>query len=220
MVGGLRSIAAFFILISALSFAEIIQSGDNGAQFVDETAAAKCQEPDVQAVYKCLGNIVRVVSSVPGQGSTFYKPDGRVVYCPIVEPTDMGGECLQLMHPNFCPLQAECGAAPVPQIFPGQNDTPEQTGDADYYIIEGQAASDSLSPPEEPSPVAAPAPRKSSGPAANGEIEVPAATATAGTAGNLDTPLNYMLYLVLLLGVGSVGVLFFLFKNSMAEDES
>ena len=218
MMGGFRGALALILLLG-VSFADIIESGDNGVQFAGDTAAAKCQEPDVQAVYKCLGNVVRVVSSVPGEGSTFYKPDGRVVYCPVVEPKDMGGECLQLMHPNFCPNQAQCGAAPMPQVFPGQNDTPEQTGDEDYYIIEGQAAGDSGEEPQ-PAEAAPQPPRKSSGPEPNREIEVPAATAGAGPAGNLDTPLNYLLYVVLLLGVGSVGVLFFMFKNSMSEEEA
>jgi hypothetical protein len=207
------------LLMLSVSFAAVIESGDNGAAFVNETSAAKCQEPNVQAVYKCLGNVVRVVSSIPGEGSTFYKPDGRVVYCPVVAPKDMGlqgGECMSLMTPNYCPTQAECGAAPVPQVFPGQNDTPEQTGDSDYYIIEGQAASDDVA--QEPAPQPAevkPAPKKSTVPM-NNELEIPAGP--IGSAGNLDTPLNYIVYIVLLLGVGSVGVLFFLFKNSMSEE--
>ncbi|HSB47370.1 MAG TPA: hypothetical protein VLD37_05120 [Candidatus Bilamarchaeum sp.] len=204
------------LMLSASFAVTIIESGDGGAAFVNETAAAKCQEPDVQAVYKCLGNVVRVVSSVPGQGSAFYWPDGRVAYCPVVEPKDMGAECLAMMGPNYCPTQAECGAAPVPQVFPGQNDTAEQVGDSDYYIIEGQAAaaneSAQIAPP--PPPVKT-EPKKSTVPMKN-ELEVP--TSSKAPAGNLDSPLNYLVYIVLLLGVGSVGVLFFLFKNSMAED--
>jgi hypothetical protein len=207
------------LLMLSASFAAIIESGDNGAAFVDETAAAKCQEPDVQAVYKCLGNVVRVVSSVPGEGSTFYKPDGRVVSCPVVAPKDMGlagGECMTLMVPNYCPTQAECGAAPVPQVFPGQNDTAEQTGDSDYYIIEGQGASGNTTEAAPASPAETkPAPKKSTVPM-NNELEIP--SGSVGSAGNLDKPLGYLVYIVLLLGVGSVGVLFFLFKNSMADE--
>jgi hypothetical protein len=207
---------SLLLMLSASFAVIIIESGDNGAAFVNETAAAKCQEPNVQAVYKCLGNVVRVVSSVPGEGSTFYKPDGRVVHCPVVEPKDMGGECLALMAPNYCPTQAECGAAPVPQVFPGQNDTPEQTGDADYYIIEGHAASDNTTAQVAPPPPQVKVEPKKSTVPMNNELDIP--SASKGSAGNLDTPLNYLVYIVLLLGVGSVGVLFFLFKNSMAED--
>lgn len=213
-MGWARYFSLLIVLMLSVSFATIIESGDNGAAFVENTAAAKCQEQNVQAVYKCLGNIVRVVSDVPGEGSTFYKPDGKVIRCPVVAPSEMGAECLQLMTPNYCPTQAECGQAPVPQVFPGQNDTAEQAGDADYYIIQGKGASDST---EElaPAPIPAKTAPKSTVPMEN-KIDIP--STTKGAAGNIDTPLSYIVYMVLILGVVSVGILFFLFKRSMAED--
>jgi hypothetical protein len=205
-----------FVLLSFLigaSFAAVIESGDAGRQFVDSTSAAKCQEADVQAVYKCLGNIVRVVSSVPGEGSTFYKPDGRVITCPVVPPSEMGAECLQLMTPNYCPVQAECGFSPAPEVFPGQNDTPEQTGDADYYVVEGQAASDALAPPVT-APEPAPEPRKKTTIVSNNSFEAPVPKS------DVDSSLGFLPLIVLLLGVGAVGVLFMLFRNSLAEEDS
>ncbi len=215
--GKLLSLTVVLVLLSSLSFADIISSGDSGAQFVNDTAAAQCRQPDVQAVYKCLGNIVRVVSTVPGGGSTFYKPDGRVIHCPVVPPSQMGAECLSLMGPNYCPEQAECGESPAPAVFPGQNNTPEQTGDASAYIVPGKAASD---PQNETSLAPAPAPQPL--PTAKTSVIKPNSLEAPDSAPktNLDSPLGYLVYIVIALGIGSVGLLFFLFKNSISEDES
>lgn len=215
-MGGMRGIAIVLLMLTA-SFAFVIESGDGGREFLSNMSAQKCAEENVQAVYECLGNVVRVVSSLSGEGSTFYKPDGRVIECPVVAPSDMGAECLQMMGPNYCPTEAECGNAPAPQIFPGQNDTAEQTGDDDYYIIEGEAASAPANiTVQEPDPLPPEPPMKKTVTGAeDGEFE-----AGVATTGNFDAPLGYLVYVVLLLGVGAVGVLFMLFKNSLAEEEA
>jgi len=213
-----RFIALLALFVLPASFAAIIQSGDNGADFVEKTAEAKCMGQDVQAVYKCLGNVVRVVSSLPGEGSTFYKPEGKEIYCPVVAPSEMGAECLQMMTPNFCPIQAECGVSPAPEIFPGQNDTPEQTGDVDAYIVPGQAASDNVS--EEPA-TDEPEPAKPAAPPRRTTVIKDSTVETSSPVSNdVDAPLGYLVLVVLLLGVGAVGVLFMLFRNSLAEEES
>lgn len=219
-MGWVSKLTLLFIFTLSVSFAAVIEvgdgvveSGDAGDQFVNVTAEDMCNGENVQAVYKCLGNVVRVVSTVPGEGSTFYKPEGKVIRCPVVEPSDMGAECLQMMTPNYCPTQAECGASPAPEVFPGQNDTPEQTGDIDYYIVEGEAASETIEEPEvEPEPYV---PRQREVNASN-EMEIPAASAASG----VDEMFGYLFYIVLLLGVGSIGVLFMLFKNTLAEEEA
>jgi len=221
-MGWVRNNALLMLFMLSVSFATVIEvgesvaeSGDAGARFVNVTAEDMCNGQNVQAVYKCLGNIVRVVSSVPGEGSTFYKPEGKVVYCPVVEPTDMGAECLQMMTPNYCPIEAECGASPAPEVFPGQNDTPEQTGDIDYYIIEGEAASDTLADePEVPEPEPY-IPRKRDVTNVSNEMDIPANTA----ASSVDGMFGYLFYVVLLLGLGAIGLLFLLFKNTLAEEE-
>ncbi|MFH0738204.1 MAG: hypothetical protein V1827_06175 [Candidatus Micrarchaeota archaeon] len=210
------SLSLFFML--SLGFAAVIESGDAGEQFVNDTSEAKCKEQNVQAVYQCLGNVVRVVSSVPGEGSTFYKPEGKVIGCPVVAPTDMGAECLQMMTPNYCPVQAECGVSPAPEIFPGQNDTPEQTGDVDAYIVPGEAASDNLTEetgpkPPQPEPYI---PKKRNSTTASNEIDMSGTT----SSGNLDSALGYVVYVLIILGIGTLGLLFMLFKNSLAEDEA
>jgi hypothetical protein len=214
-MGWVRFISLSLLLVLTISFAAVIESGDNGAAFVDSTSAAKCQEKDVQAVYQCLGNVVRVVSSVPGEGSTFYKPDGKEIRCPVVPPTDMGAECLQMMTPNYCPVQAECGVSPAPEVFPGQNDTPEQTGDANYYIVPGQAASDNISqenPSEQPAPEPY-IPRKRNATNSSNDVDVP----VASVSGNLDAVIGYLVYGIVILGVGALIVLFLLFRNSLSE---
>lgn len=214
MVGWVKSVILLFML--SLSYAGIIESGDGGAGFAASTSAEKCQGADVQAVYTCIGNVVRVVSSVPGEGSTFYKPDGKVVECPVVAPSEMGAECLQLMTPNYCPTEAKCGTSKQSE-FPGQSTAPEQTGDAGYYVIPGQAASDANKTNESiaPTPAPQPKPQKTGSAAAKpSQLEVPA---TSGTNG-IDGALGYMVYVVAFLGIVSVGVLFMLFKNSLAEE--
>jgi hypothetical protein len=220
-MGWVKYLSLLLLFVLPASFAVIIvESGDDGAAFLNKTASEKCLEPNTQAVYKCSGNVVRVVSTVPGEGSTFYKPNGKVVACPVVAPPQMGAECLQMMTPNYCPIQAECGFSPAPEVFPGQNDTPEQTGNTSYYVVPGQAASDNAAnatnatlaqkPEQKP-----PKPVEKSTAIGNQEFEAP-----APTKNNVDSPLGYLVYVVLLLGVGAVGVLFMLFRNSLADDDA
>ncbi|MFH0885124.1 MAG: hypothetical protein V1861_05435 [Candidatus Micrarchaeota archaeon] len=217
-MGWVKYLSLLLLFALPASFAVIIvESGDDGAAFLNKTATEKCLEPNTQAVYKCSGNVVRVVSSLPGEGSTFYKPNGKVVNCPVVAPSEMGAECLQMMTPNYCPIQAECGFSPAPEVFPGQNDTPEQTGDISYYVVPGQAASDNSTnetQTQEPEPKP-PKPMEKSTAIGNQELEAP-----APTKNDVDSPLGYLVYVVLLLGIGAVGVLFMLFRNSLADDDS
>jgi hypothetical protein len=206
--GWARGIFIMLLMLSA-SFAYVIETGDGSKEFAESTAAEKCGEGDVQAVYMCLGNTVRVVSSLSGEGSTFYRPDGRVVHCPVVPPSEMGAECLQLMAPNYCPTEAECGISPAPEVFPGQNDTPEQTGDVDYYIVDEEDASDVVEEvtlkPESP---------KAPSIISNvNEAEIPAATPSG-----FDTILDNLVAVVLMLGIVSVGVLFMMFRTSLQEE--
>ncbi len=207
------AILSILLVFATASHADIITSGDSGAQFVDDTAAAQCKAPDVQAVYKCLGNIVRVVSSVPGEGSTFYKPDGKVVHCPVVPPSQMGAECLSMMGPNYCPVQAECGESPAPGVFPGQNGTPEQTGNETAYIVPGKAATapndTQLAPPPQPQK-----PEQLTSVIKQNSLDMPVANKN-----DLDSPMGYLVYVVVAMGVGAVGLLFFLFRNSIADEE-
>jgi hypothetical protein len=101
------SILTLFIL-SASGKATIITSGDGGSAFATDTSINKCRENNNSNVFLCSGNVVKVGSTLDMNGSVFYKPDGGVVDCPDVEPTDMGAECVQLLHPNACQNKTVC----------------------------------------------------------------------------------------------------------------
>jgi hypothetical protein len=214
----MNKVAMFALLLLAVpSFAIIIESGDNGEQFAQDTIATKCNQENVQAVYHCFGNIVKVVSSLEGQGSTFYKPDGNVVHCPVVAPAELGAECLQMMAPNYCPPDAECGASPE-QIFPGQNGTPEQSGEEEYYADEEVVPEENQTEETVPEVIPEPEPQKpaSSTPAETieykGEEEIPAATEN-----KVDNLLSDLSIVIVVLGIIAVAILFMLFKKSINE---
>jgi len=217
MFGWVRGLSLLLLLsISSLSFAYILESGDTGKQFAANKASEICTVENIEAVYVCLGNVVKAVSSVPGYGSTFYKPDGKVVHCPVVAPTDMGAECLQMMTPNYCPVRAECGTSPE-QTFPGQNGTPEQSNPTGYdYVDKTQ--------PKEEKPAVGESPIKTNEnqtTKTNGSQVVPGSMspppAPVATPRNFDFSLDNLALVVLLLGVVSVAVLFLLFKSSLSE---
>ena len=105
LIGTLLSI----LLFTTIGFAVIIESGDGGSAFATDTSVKMCKQQNVSAVLLCTGNVVKVVSSVKGEGFTVYKPDGRIVPCPDVDPADMGAECTQYaMQPNICQKNSVC----------------------------------------------------------------------------------------------------------------
>ena len=119
------------LLIASVAFADIIQSGDGGTAFATGMSVEKCKEPNVSAVFICSGNVVKVISINFDEGIVFYKPDGKVVYCPEAAPADMGAECVQLLGPNLCSPNSVCppanGSNVVEQPFvPSVNQTPQQ----------------------------------------------------------------------------------------------
>ncbi len=197
---------AVILMLVALTFSQ------NSTSFAQNKSVEMCKSANVQAVYVCIGNVVRVVSSVPGEGSTFYKPDGEVVQCPVATPTQIGASCVQLLMPNFCPAQSVCGNSTA-QIFPGTNGSAEQTGNSTYYIVPGQGASSNnstISTPNEVVPV-------------NKEIPAPAnsnnVTITPQNPGNgLDTIVSYLVYVIFFLGIIAVVLLFMMFRKSLSEE--
>lgn len=200
------------ILLLSLSFAAIVQSGDAGKQFANDTATAKCGGPNVAAVYICNGNVVRVVSSLPGAGSTFYKPDGKVVTCPVVAPTMMGAECVQLMLPNFCPQTEVCGESNVTTIFPGNNNQtpvvpPEPEKNETNESAQNQTSGGQNETVDNET--------SNNVPPDNGN-EVPPTTPVVKTG--TENPFDFLLPVVVLLGVAAVIILFLMFKNSVHHD--
>jgi len=119
----------FILLIAAIGFSAYWQSGDAGAAFATDLSIQKCKDPNVSAVFICSGNVVKVISSNFDEGIVFYKPEGRVVYCLEVNPTDMGAECVQLLGPNLCSPNSVCppqnGSNVITQpVQPEANQTP------------------------------------------------------------------------------------------------
>ncbi|MBU0536571.1 MAG: hypothetical protein KKE20_06405, partial [Nanoarchaeota archaeon] len=60
-----------------------------------------CDTPNAEGVYIC-GDYVQVVSSLPGQGSVFYKTDGTELSCPVVAPDSMSSECRTMVLETDC----------------------------------------------------------------------------------------------------------------------
>lgn len=199
------------LILSTFGYSQIIESGDNGQLFANITAEEKCLLKDVKAVYICFGNNVRVVSAISGEGSTFYKPDGRIVECPVAQPKDIGAECLQMMLPNFCPELSVCGEIPE-QVFPGQNDTPEQIGDLDYYS-QGEKPEEIIEPiiekPIVPNKTISKTPVQNP----NNNEDLPRAIEN-----DFDGAFFNLIWIIVILGIGAMAVLFFTFRKSIAEE--
>jgi hypothetical protein len=211
-MGWLRYLLLLVLFALPVSFATIIvQSGDEGVAFANETSAKVCQEPGVEAVFVCSGNVVRAVSQDASVGSTFYKPNGKVVSCPSASASNMGAECIQMMAPNYCPKEAVCGASAAPEYFPGLNSTPAESTEAAAAPAEVVPVEPAVEPPVEPEPPPV---------VKNIVIKDADVSPPVTSKSNLDSPLGYLVYVVLFLGVGAVGVLFMLFRNSLADESA
>ncbi len=200
----IRSIAVF-LMLAALAFSQ-------NSTFAENKSMEMCSSANVQAVYICIGNVVRVVSSLPGAGSTFYKPDGEVVECPIATPTQIGASCVQLLMPNFCPSTSVCGNS-TSQIFPGMNGSAEQTGNSTYYIVPGQGASSNNSTVSPTPNVSAPV-KKAAAPQIENNVTITPPTPVSG----LDSITGYLAYVILFLGIVAVVLLFMMFRKSITEE--
>jgi hypothetical protein len=206
--------ALILFMVFAASFATVVTSGDAGKQFAEDTAAEQCDQPNVEAVYICNGNVVRVVSSIEGEGSTFYNPDGRVTECPDVSPAEMGALCVQMMLPNYCPEETECGASDAAEVFPGQSDTESEEPQQNTSIEqenEVDAVSDEDTDDED---LEMEVVLDNTQPETNDDGEFQTTIVKTGA----ENPLGFLLPVVVLLGVAAVIVLFLLFKNSIHHD--
>ncbi len=187
------------VILSTSVSAAIIMSGDAGEGWARELAAEKCLGEDVGAVYICLGNVVRVVSTVPGAGSTFYEPDGNVAQCPLVSPSEMGAECVQMTMPNYCPEEVVCGE-PEEHVFPGHSDYEEEMEEPDV-----QPEVPVEEPEEEPEVVPV--------------EEEPEETTTPPqpvrrTADDTESIFDSLSLLVLGLGIVAIAVVYLLFRRT------
>jgi predicted lipoprotein with Yx(FWY)xxD motif len=71
------------------------------ASATEEQARSFCGSENVAEIYVC-GDYVRVVSSLLGGGSTYYKDGQMVATCPVVGPDSMSELCRQLLLGNNC----------------------------------------------------------------------------------------------------------------------
>jgi hypothetical protein len=178
------------ILLSA-SFAAVVEIGLATPEPISTapTDLVNCGGSGWQAAYLCIGNVEKVVSS---NGSTFYKPDGRIVSCPNAAPAQIGAECVQLLMPNYCPTELKCGV----QV---QNQSSVVSGNLSKGL-------------QTPSVLASDKPLAPAPTAKVESIVIPVASSSIA-----DFSMDSLALVVLLLGAVSVGVLFTMFKNSISE---
>ncbi len=217
-------ILLLLIFTMTISFSDVLfVSGDNGEQFAKDMISQKCGQPDIQAVYRCNGNVVKVIYVDEEKGSTFYRPDGRITNCPPLPPPQLGAECLQMLMPNYCPDVSECGNAEH-GVFPGHNltiteekenqsedqsnnqENVKQETAEDNEIQEADSGVDNSNNIE---------PEQSNSGNAN---LLPNRESIAPTAKeNTDDLLGFLTVLIVVLGILTVVVLFLLFKKSINE---
>lgn len=204
------TIVLVMLALSGLLFAVIVnvgdspiwESGDAGERFAQQKSQEMCTEPGVDSVYICLGNVVKVDWQEEGRGSTFYEPEGNTVECPLAAPTEMGAECVQLMHPNYCPDESVCGEV-TQQEFPGGVEYQEEVEEAEEVTEEPVQPPEEVTE-EEPDVVVTPA-----------EEETPAPT--ADTREPSETAIDNLVWMVLGLGVLTIVVLYFMFKRLVKQ---
>jgi predicted lipoprotein with Yx(FWY)xxD motif len=79
-----------------------ISGNDSGSNIsIEDQARTFCGAPNVDKIYVC-GGYVRVVSSLLGGGSTFYKDGKMITQCPVVGPDSMSEQCKLLLYGNNC----------------------------------------------------------------------------------------------------------------------
>lgn len=192
-------IFALFVLLS-LSSAVIIESSGI-SKFVNDTVTEKCTEPGIKAIYLCSGDVVKVISNVSEEGSTFHRPDGKNVTCLGVSPSQMGGECMQLMVPNYCQLPVDCREFPPPEKAPEENIT-----------VANDTATLPVNDTNETAPPPSPEPPKNDGSGPSASV--------LKYNGESESLLGYMAAFIAVLGIAAVSILFVLFKKSLAEEEA
>ena len=193
------------LMLSGILHAVIWTSGDAGEEWSKNKSQEMCAKEGVAAVYICLGNVVDVVWKDESKGSTFYKPDGNVVNCPPVAPTDMGAECMQLMMPNFCTLDDNICGYLAPEEFPGG--VPEE--ETEPPPPPEEEAPEEAPPAEEPEPTPEQPPGVSIE-VGNGGTTAPATTETGET---LDT----LVMVVVGLAVVVLILLYFVYRRTTGK---
>jgi hypothetical protein len=198
---GFMNMKPFLVLLmlSGIMYAALWTSGDAGEAWSKEKAEEMCAREDVAAVYICLGNTVSVIWKDESKGTTFYEPEGNVVNCPPVAPTDMGAECMQLMMPNYCRVDDNVCGYLAPEEFPGG----ETEGELVYDGVpaEEEEPEEEVTPPveEEEEPETPARPTGVTVEVGNGGETAPATTEMGDTFDSLIYVVGGLAVLVLIL---------------------
>ncbi len=174
----------------------VVRSGDGGKQFAETKAQELCAQGDT---YICNGNIVRLV--VNESYYIFYRPDGVVEECDLNKPpSERGGLCMQMLHPNFCPPEPTCQKGPQK----------EEVAPREKVYAEGESSASEQETAEKE------AAREEGRVAAVEESAgQPLDIYTAPLKSNIDKGLENVALLVLGIGALALVVLFVMFKKSM-----
>ena len=86
-----------------------LRSWEETCTSADREAAARklCAGENTAEVSVC-GQYIKVVSSMPGAGSTFYADNGSEIRCPVVSPDYMSEECRLLLFGSNCIEKTIC----------------------------------------------------------------------------------------------------------------
>ncbi len=200
----MKKLLFMLVMLAGVMQAVLWTSGDAGEAWSKEKATEMCARSDVAGVYICLGNVVDVVWKDKSKGSTFYEPEGSVVNCPPVAPTDMGAECMQLMMPNYCTLDDNVCGYVAPEEFPG--------GETEGELIYNGVPVEEETTPEEPAPVVETEP-----PAQPTQPQVTVSVkdgTTAPAAVSVEQTLDVLMLSIVGLGVLVLIVLYFVYRRT------
>ncbi len=206
------------LLAVSLSFAVLMQSGDNRISFSAYTSIQKCSETGVSSVYTCKGNVVRVNWTDSSKGLTFYSPDGRVQNCPPLPPSQIGAFCMQMMMPNYCEEQVVCSTVSQPaQPIVNQTQQPaaNQTQQPAPQVIPQAPKPTQNQTAVIPSNNNTTSSTESNKPVANVTVGSPATTPSANA--NSTFSLDNLMWIIIALGIIALAILFALFKRSISE---
>jgi len=202
----MKKLLFMLVMLAGVMQAVLWTSGDAGEAWSKEKATEMCARSDVAGVYICLGNVVDVVWKDESKGSTFYEPEGSVVNCLPVAPTDMGAECMQLMMPNYCTLDDNVCGYVAPEEFPGG----ETEGELIYDGTPVQP--ETTTPPKETTTQPTETPAKTTT-----EPKVAVEVREGGTAPaavNVEQTLDTLILGVVGLGVLVLIVLYFVYRRT------
>lgn len=200
----MKKLLFMLVMLAGVMQAVLWTSGDAGEAWSKEKATEMCARSDVAGVYICLGNVVDVVWKDTSKGSTFYEPEGNVVNCPPVAPTDMGAECMQLMMPNYCTLDDNVCGYIEPEEFPG--------GETEGELIYNGVPAEEETTPEEPAPVVETEP-----PSQPTQPQVTVSVkdeTTAPAAVSVEQTLDVLMLSIVGLGVLVLIVLYFVYRRT------